>query len=88
MVYPPLTGDQDYKENVHLSQFTADLLAKYVKREGFEVLRLRGEGDYRGIMMPLQVFTRVFPSRGGVIHLTAQPKGKNEVDSLAHPLRQ
>ncbi len=71
MVYPPISGGQDYKENVHLSHWTTGLLRRYVGREGFNNVVVRGEGDYNGVLSLLRFITLVAPSRGGVIHLTA-----------------
>jgi predicted SAM-dependent methyltransferase len=71
MLYAPLTGLQDYEENVHLSQWSIKLLKKYVSSQGFKVVYAKGEGEYRGKLLPLKLFTKLFPSRGGVIHLIA-----------------
>jgi len=35
-LYPPITGLQDYKENVHLSQWTYRLITHYIINAGFQ----------------------------------------------------
>lgn len=74
MLYAPLSGLQDYKENVHLSQWSIKLLRNYLNSQGFKVIYARGEGEYNGRLLPLRILTRVFRSRGGVIHLIATKK--------------
>lgn len=71
MLYSPLSGLQDYEENVHLSHWSIKLLKKYVATQGFKVIYAKGEGEYKGLLLPLKLFTKLFPNRGGVIHLTA-----------------
>jgi SAM-dependent methyltransferase len=71
MIFAPLTGDQDYEENVHLSQWSLKLIRAYLTAEGFRVLQARTEGDYKGLLFPLRLITKVLTNRGGVIHARA-----------------
>lgn len=74
MLYAPLSGLQDYEENVHLSHWSIKLLKKYMTAQGFKVAYAKGEGEYKGILLPLQMLTKISSSRGGVIHLIAIKK--------------
>ena len=76
MLYPPLSGDQDYEANTHLSHWSLKLLERYVTFRGFKILLAKTEGNYSGILTPLRIFTHLFPSRGGVIHLVALKDAK------------
>ncbi len=71
LLYPPLSGDQDYEENTHLSHWSLKLLRCYIASEGFEMLRAESKGTYRGFLLPLRVFVRIFRSRGGDVHVLA-----------------
>lgn len=71
MLYAPLSGLQDYAENIHLSHWSIKLLKKYMSPQGFKIVYARGEGEYKGRSLPLKLFTKLFSSRGGVIHLIA-----------------
>lgn len=71
MLYAPLSGSQDYEENVHLSHWSIKLLKTYITSQGLNVLYAKGEGEYRGWLFPLSILTKLLPSRGGVIHLIA-----------------
>ncbi|MFH1327481.1 MAG: class I SAM-dependent methyltransferase [Candidatus Bathyarchaeota archaeon] len=74
MLYAPICGLQDYEENTHLSQWTAGLLRTYVSSKGFDVTYAKTEGTYRGKLRGLHFFIKIFPSRGGAIHLIATKK--------------
>jgi hypothetical protein len=74
LLYAPLSGAQDYKENVHLSHWSMKLLKKYVCSKGFNVIYAKGEHGYKGILLPMKLFTKLFKSRGGDIHLIAVKK--------------
>lgn len=71
LLYAPLSGLQDYKENVHMSHWTCKLLKIYVTQQGFKISHLRGELEYKGLLFPLRFFMKIFPNRGGDIHLIA-----------------
>lgn len=42
-ILPMLTGEQDYRQNVHQSQWRLRLLKAYLGRHGFLVKEVRGE---------------------------------------------
>jgi len=71
LLYAPLSGLQDYKENVHMSHWTTKLIKIYITQQGFKIIHLRGELEYKGITFPLRFFTKIFRSRGGDIQLIA-----------------
>ncbi len=76
MLYPPLSGDQDYEANTHLSHWSLKLLERYVTSRGFKILLAKTEGNYSGSLIPLRIFMHLFPTRGGVIHLIALKDAK------------
>ena len=71
-LYPPLTGDQDYPENVHLSQWSMKLLEDYLHSAGLRVVIAETVGDYRGRLRPVGLLIRILRNRGGIIHLVAR----------------
>jgi len=72
LLYAPLSGLQDYQSNVHLSHWSLKLLKAYVASQGFKITYVKGEMTYSGILMPLRLFSMLFPNRGGDIHLIAK----------------
>ena len=76
LLYGVITGGQDYDQNIHLSQWNVNLLKTYVETEGFNVIYARGETEYKDrttwiIDVIKRLIERIFPSRGGVVHLIA-----------------
>jgi len=84
LLYAPLTGLQDYKENVHKSHWTCKLLKLYVTQQGFRISHLKGELEYKGRFFLLRLFTKVFPTRGGDVHLIAIKE--REASSYKHTI--
>jgi predicted SAM-dependent methyltransferase len=84
LLYAPLNGLQDYKENVHISQWTCKLLKIYVTQQGFKISHLKGELDYKGRFFLLRFFTKIFQTRGGDVHLIAIKE--REASSYEHPV--
>jgi predicted SAM-dependent methyltransferase len=77
MVAPMLTGDQDYKENVHLSLWTVKLLKLYLKSTGFNVLKVKGESR-------IPFLAKKLPSKCAVVKVIATKVRNNECDLDEH----
>jgi predicted SAM-dependent methyltransferase len=71
LLYAPLSGDQDYPENTHLSQWSIALIERYLTAQGFRIVFAKSEGDYSGALLPIKLFVRILKNRGGVIHVLA-----------------
>ena len=72
-LYAPMTGLQDYKENVHLSQWSIKLLKIYFTKVGLRVVKAESPfANYKGFYILLYLILSFFPKRRGIIHLIAQ----------------
>ena len=70
-LHPPLTGNQDYPENVHVSQWSLNHITKYIRDSSLRVVEARTVGEYKGKLRIVGLFTSIFKNRGGIIYVRA-----------------
>ncbi len=76
-VYSPLCGLQDYRDNVHRSQWSARLLKIYARMAGLEVVKISStSANYSGVFSVLYLVLRLFPGRKGFLHMVARRSGR------------
>lgn len=68
-IYPPLSGVQDYPENVHLSQWNRQLVAIYVRSADFKIIKNQTEQQYLPKHRLMKLIVWLMPNRRGQVHL-------------------
>ena|SRR3989339_208442 len=82
-IYTPLTGGQEYPENVHKSYWTADLLKLYIERAGLVVEEISTDQRFSTKFHPGWIIRALTPKRRGQLYLKVRKLPKSgKVDDL------
>jgi len=71
-IYPPLSGVQDYYENVHLSHWNKKLVGIYAKTAQFKIIQNKTEQEYLPQFRFMKYIVWAMPNRRGQIHFIGQ----------------
>lgn len=76
-IYPPLSGVQDYYENVHLSHWNKKLVGIYAKTARFKIIQNKTEQEYLPQFRFMKYIVWAFPNRRGQVHFIGKKPQEN-----------
>lgn len=87
LLYAPLTGGQDYPENVHKSYWTKKLLKLYFEKAGLIVEEIATDQRFAKKFHPGWIVRALFPLRRGQLYLRARKLPESGLTADLEPVK-